>query len=46
MPINSTYDLYSMGADGRTALALTASYSLDDVVRANDGSYIGLASSY
>jgi general secretion pathway protein G len=46
VPINSTYDLYSMGPDGRTALPLTASASRDDVIRANDGSYIGLASGY
>jgi general secretion pathway protein G len=46
VPINSTYDLYSMGADGRSVLALTATDSHDDVIRANDGGYIGLASGY
>jgi general secretion pathway protein G len=46
VPINSTYDLYSLGADGQSAIALTAHSSQDDVVRADDGSYIGLASKF
>jgi general secretion pathway protein G len=46
VPINSTYDLYSVGADGQTALPLTAKHSHDDVIRGNDGSYIGLAAGY
>ncbi len=46
MPINSTYDLYSMGKDGKTVVALTAKASRDDVVRANDGGFIGLAVKY
>jgi general secretion pathway protein G len=46
VPLNSTYDLYSKGKDGATAIALTAPASGDDVIRANDGGYIGLASGY
>jgi general secretion pathway protein G len=46
VPINSTYDLYSMGEDGGTAAPLTAKASRDDIVRANDGGFIGLASQY
>ena len=46
VPINSEYDLYSMGKDGQTAIPLTARHSLDDVVRANDGGYVGLASKF
>jgi general secretion pathway protein G len=46
VPINSDFDLYSMGADGKTAAPLTSSKSQDDIVRANDGSYFGLASKY
>ena len=42
-PINSDYDLYSMGKDGETVLPLTARKSHDDVIRANDGSFVGLA---
>ena len=46
VPINSTFDLYSMGADGKTAGPITAKASLDDIVRANDGGFIGLASEF
>ncbi|HEU5154721.1 MAG TPA: prepilin-type N-terminal cleavage/methylation domain-containing protein [Gemmatimonadales bacterium] len=46
VPINSTYDLYSVGANGESSAALTAGGSRDDVVRANDGGFIGLASEY
>ena len=46
VPINSDYDLYSMGPDGRSVSPLTASHSRDDIVRANDGAYIGPASEY
>ena len=45
-PLNSDYDLYSMGKDKETNLALTAGTSRDDIVRANDGSFVGLASDY
>jgi general secretion pathway protein G len=46
VPINSDYDLYSIGPDGKTATALTAKASQDDVVRANNGAYVGLAADY
>jgi general secretion pathway protein G len=46
VPINTDFDLYSKGKDGATQPALTASTSRDDVVRANDGQFIGLASGY
>ena len=46
VPINSTYDLYSLGEDGRSVAALTAKASRDDIVRANDGGFIGLAVKY
>jgi general secretion pathway protein G len=45
-PLNSTYDLYSMGKDGKSQPPLTAKASRDDIIRANDGGYIGLASGY
>jgi len=45
-PINSSYDLYSKGEDGETQKQLTAPVSLDDIVRANDGGFIGLASTF
>lgn len=46
VPINSDFDLYSVGADGKTAAPLTSKNSYDDVVRANDGRYYGLGSNY
>ena len=46
VPINSQYDLYSVGADGQSKPPLTAPPSKDAVVLANDGDFIGLASNY
>jgi general secretion pathway protein G len=46
VPINTAYDLYSLGADGLSKPPLTAPVSYDDVILANDGGYIGLASNY
>ena len=46
VPLNSTYDLYSQGKNGESQAALSAKTSRDDVVRANDGAYLGLASDY
>jgi general secretion pathway protein G len=46
VPLNSTYDLYSMGKDGASSPPLTARASRDDIVRANDGAYVGLASKF
>ena len=46
VPLNSTYDLYSMGKDGQTVASLTSAPSKDDIVRANDGAFIGLATQY
>lgn len=45
-PVNSTYDLYSVGPDGQTHRLLDKAESLDDVVRALDGGYIGVASRF
>jgi general secretion pathway protein G len=45
-PINTQYDLYSMGADGQSKMPLTAKVSQDDVILAFDGNYIGLASNF
>ncbi len=46
VPLNSTYDLYSKGKDGESKPPLTASTSWDDIIRASDGAYVGLASGY
>jgi general secretion pathway protein G len=46
VPINSTYDLYSSGPDGASVGPLTAARSRDDIVRANDGGFIGAARNF
>lgn len=46
VPLNSDYDLYSMGKDGSSVAPITAKVSLDDVIRASNGSYVGLASQF
>jgi general secretion pathway protein G len=46
VPINTDYDLYSMGKDGQSLPPLTAARSRDDIIRANDGAYIGPAQGY
>jgi len=46
VPLNTDYDLYSMGKDRASATPLTAKASHDDVIRANDGRFIGLAWQY
>jgi len=46
VPVNSDYDLYSMGKDGVSQPAFTSAKSQDDIVRANDGAYVGLVSNY
>ena len=45
-PLNSDFDLYSMGADGQSVAPITTKVSQDDIIRANDGGYIGLARNY
>ena len=46
VPINSDFDLYSRGRDGSTLSLIVAPESQDDIIRANDGRYVGLASGY
>jgi general secretion pathway protein G len=46
VPINTFFDLYSMGKDGKSVPPLTASASQDDIIWANDGDFVGLASDY
>ena len=44
--INIDYDLYSMGKDGASSPSITATESRDDIIRANDGAYTGVAESF
>ena len=46
VPLNSDYDLYSMGADGKSSSPINAKNSLDDIIRASNGSYVGLAANF
>lgn len=45
-PLNSDYDLFSLGPDLRTAVALGSPLGQDDVIRANNGGFYGPASEY
>jgi len=46
VPINTDFDLYSMGPDGRSVGPLTAPQSRDDIVRAANGRFIGIAADF
>jgi len=45
-PINTYFDLCSMGPDGQTHKNLQNSKSRDDIIFANDGAFVGKASVY
>jgi general secretion pathway protein G len=45
-PLNTDFDLYSMGEDGKTKLSLTPKDSHDDIVRASNGRFVGLGADY
>ncbi len=45
-PLNDDYDLYSMGKDGQSAQHLHNQKSHDDIIRAREGRFIGLASEF
>jgi len=46
VPINTFFDLYSMGKDGQSVAPLTAQQSRDDIIWANDGGYVGPAANF
>lgn len=46
VPLNTDYDLYSSGPDGASVGPLTAKASRDDILRANNGRFVGPASAY
>jgi general secretion pathway protein G len=46
VPINTRFDLYSLGPDGQAMPPLTASQSRDDIVVAGDGGFTGRALEY
>jgi general secretion pathway protein G len=45
-PINTDFDLYSMGPDGETQENLKSSKGKDDIVRGDDGAYVGVANGF
>ena len=45
-PLNTDYDLFSMGPDGQSQDALNAEKSRDDIIRATNGGFIGVASDF
>lgn len=42
-PLNSEFDLYSVGPDGKSVPPLTGKPSQDDIVFARDGGFVGVA---
>ncbi len=44
--LNSDFDLYSMGTDGDSKRPLSAKASRDDIIRANNGDFIGRGEDY
>jgi general secretion pathway protein G len=45
-PLNSDFDLYSVGPDGDSAASLSSKVSRDDVLRARDGRFVGTATEF
>ena len=45
-PLNTDFDLYSCGEDKESTGPLSAKASRDDIVRANNGAFIGLGEDY
>jgi len=45
-PINTYYDLYSMGKDGVSKTQITQKESVDDIILARDGQFIGIAADF
>jgi general secretion pathway protein G len=46
VPLNTDFDLYSMGPDGASQKPLPPPVSQDDIIRANDGHFVGIAVEY
>ena len=45
-PINTDFDLYSLGPNGLSTQQITQKDSLDDVFRANHGAFVGIAADF
>jgi general secretion pathway protein G len=45
-PLNTDFDLYSVGPDGKTKKQISQKDSLDDLIRASDGAFLGVAADF
>lgn len=45
-PINTDFDLYSLGPDGVSKPQITQKDSIDDVIRASNGKFVGVAADF
>jgi general secretion pathway protein G len=45
-PLNTDFDLYSPGPDGKTKPQITQKDSVDDILRASNGQFIGIAADF
>ena len=45
-PVNTDYDLFSMGENGETKDRIDHKLSLDDIIRCNNGEFVGYARDY
>jgi general secretion pathway protein G len=45
-PLNTDFDLYSLGPDGLTKPQVTQKDSVDDIIRASNGRYVGVAGDF
>ncbi len=45
-PLNTDFDLYSIGKDAKTKLPISQKDSLDDVIRVYDGKFVNLAAKF
>jgi len=45
-PLNTDFDLYSVGKNAKTKLPISQQDSLDDVIRVYDGKFVNLASQF
>jgi len=46
LPLNTDFDLFSLGPDHATSISLGEPAGLDDVIRANNGGFFGVAADY
>jgi len=46
VPLNTGFDLYSLGQDGASSPSIMTGASQDDILLGNDGGFIGLATAY